>query len=317
MTPIKLNKIEQPIVAILMTTYQGEKFLAAQLDSIENQTHTNWQLVVSDDGSNDKTLSILEAYQQKWGADKLVIRHGPQAGFCHNFLSLAVDKKIKADFYAFCDQDDIWMPSKLTVSLDTLHTHQTCHTKPFIYCGRTIYFEGDMKIKGLSPLFVYPASFRNAIVQSIAGGNTMLFNHACKKLIEKTGRVDVVSHDWWLYILVTAAGGTVVYDENPQIYYRQHPAALIGENRSFVSKCQRLLGLLGGKFRQWGNLHIAALEKIYPLMTDDNQHIFKQLVRLRKSRLIHRIRMIEVCGLYRQTKSGTFSLFLAALLNKL
>jgi hypothetical protein len=77
-------------------------------------------------------------------------------------------------------------------------------------------------------------------VQSIAGGNTMVFNPAAKALLEAAGSLNVISHDWWLYILVMAAGGKVYYDPTPYIYYRQHPAALIGGNTSLSAKLKRM-----------------------------------------------------------------------------
>ena len=96
-------------VCILMGTYNGQAFLAEQLLSIENQSHKDWRLVISDDGSTDDTLAIAKTFQEKWGKDRIEIRLGPKQGFCKNFLNLACDSTIKADFYAFADQDDIWM----------------------------------------------------------------------------------------------------------------------------------------------------------------------------------------------------------------
>ena len=84
------------LVAILLCTYNGARFLAEQLDSLEAQAHQNWVVIASDDGSTDQTLEILQQYQAKWPSGKLTIRSGPQKGFSQNFLSLACDPKIKA-----------------------------------------------------------------------------------------------------------------------------------------------------------------------------------------------------------------------------
>src|SRR3990172_7498629 len=93
----------QPRVAILMGTFQDERFLAQQLDSIRAQTCSDWAIWVSDDRSSDATLSILESYQAKWGRHKLSIQSGPAQGFRANFLSLACNTAIPADYFAFCD----------------------------------------------------------------------------------------------------------------------------------------------------------------------------------------------------------------------
>ena len=307
---------DTPLVAILLCTYNGERFLAEQLDSLESQTHQNWIVIASDDGSTDKTLEILKQYQSKWPSGKLTIRSGPQKGFCQNFLSLACDPQIKADYYAFCDQDDVWLPEKLSTALNNIIFHQDSNI-PYLYCGRTKYVNENLKPCGMSPLFVFPPSFRNALVQSIAGGNTMVFNQASKNLIEKVGVVDVPSHDWWLYQLISGVGGDVFYDRNPQLLYRQHEFALVGGNNSFPAKMERIWMLFQGRFQKWNTQNINALKQANHLLAKNNQEILRLFNIMRGAKLKDRFGLMEVCGLYRQTKRGTFSLFLAALIKKI
>ena len=299
-----------------MGTLNGAKFLAEQLDSLECQHYTNWRLVASDDGSVDDTINILKRYQIKWGAERLEIRQGPATGFSNNFLSLACDSGIQADLYAYCDQDDVWQPEKLEVAANYLKA-QRKGKLPYVYCGRTEYVSETLKSVGFSPMFVYPRSFRNALVQSIAGGNTMVFNQQAKTLLEKAGQVEVASHDWWTYLLVKAAGGRVYYDATPHIFYRQHPDAAIGGNTSKLARFDRLKWLLLGRFKVWNDMHVAALQKNRRLVTESSLETLDQFVRIRGSHLLHRLRMLEVCGLYRQSWRGTLSLYLAALLKKI
>lgn len=306
---------DEPLVAILMCTYHGEQFLVEQLNSLEEQTHRNWVLVVSDDGSNDATLDILRQYQAKWPQGKMTIRNGPKQGYCNNFLSLACDPQIQALYFAFCDQDDVWLPEKLTVALKIIVATQNIHI-PFLYCGRTRYVTERLQSCGTSPLFVFPPSFRNALVQSIAGGNTMVFNLAAKLLIEKAGLVDVPSHDWWLYLLISGAQGDVFYDPVPHLLYRQHDGALVGGSNSFRAKTERMVMIWQGRFRVWNAQNVAALTGVSYLLVKNHQDILRMFALLREARLKDRIRLIEVCGLYRQTRRGTFSLFLAILLNR-
>jgi glycosyltransferase involved in cell wall biosynthesis len=308
-----------PSVAILMGTMNGAWFLAEQLDSLAAQTHKNWILIASDDGSTDDTVETLKAYQAKWPAGKLIIKEGPKQGFCVNFLSLACDSSIRADYYAFCDQDDVWLPGKLEVAIANIVEHQVHSevTLPYLYCGRTTYVSEKLEPIGISPLFVFPAKFRNALVQSIAGGNTMAFNQETKLALEKVGMVDVPSHDWWLYLLVSGIGGEVYYDKVPQILYRQHDDSIVGENRSFTSKCFRAYRLFRGRFRNWNTKNIEALCVVNGMLTEDNQEILRLFKLLRSAKLIDRFRLMEVCGLYRQTWRGTMTLLLAALLKKI
>jgi glycosyltransferase involved in cell wall biosynthesis len=310
------QSVAEPLVAILLCTYNGERFLAEQLDSLEAQTHQNWVLMVSDDGSKDGTLDILLKYQAKWPQGRMIIRNGPQKGFCHNFLSLACDSEIKADYYAFCDQDDVWLPEKLTVALQTIAANQNIYV-PFIYCGRTTYVTEQLKPCGISPLFVFPPSFRNALVQSIAGGNTMVFNLAAKLLIEKAGPLNVPSHDWWVYQLISGAEGDVFYDPVPYLLYRQHDGALVGGNNSFSAKMERVKMLSQGRFQDWNTQNVVALKEVKHLLVKNHQEILKLFDALRGAKLKDRFRLVGICGLYRQTRRGTFSLFLAALFKRI
>lgn len=313
------EKLSESLVAILMGTKNGERFLSEQLDSLAAQSHQNWVLYVSDDGSSDNTLQILKRYQARWPEGKLIVKEGLRRGFCANFLSMACDRDIKADYYAFCDQDDVWLANKLEEAVSRIAAYQVHHNKilPYLYCGRTTYVSEMLTPIGVSPLFVFPAKFRNALVQSIAGGNTMVFNQEAKLALEKAGIVDVPSHDWWLYLLVTAIGGEVYYDRMPQILYRQHDRSIVGENRSFSSKLFRAYKLLRGRFRDWNTKNIDALFAVGDMLTEDNQEILRLFKVMRNANLIDRFRLMEVCGLYRQTWRGTISLFFAALLKKI
>jgi glycosyltransferase involved in cell wall biosynthesis len=305
-----------PLVAILLCTYNGERFLPEQLDSLEAQTHLNWVIVASDDGSTDQTLEILRSYQDKWLHGKLIIRSGPQKGFCQNFLSLACDPEIKADYYAFCDQDDVWLPEKLSMALKNIGSNQS-NGVPYLYCGRTSYVTEKLNPCGSSPLFAFPPSFRNALVQSIAGGNTMVFNQPAKSLIEIVGPKDVPLHDWWLYLLLSGAEGDIFYDPVPRLLYRQHEEALIGGSHSFPAKLERLGMLWNGHFHNLNTQNIAALNTVKHLLVKNHQEILALFEKLRVAKLRDRFRLMEICGLYRQTRRGTFSLFLAALLKKI
>jgi hypothetical protein len=234
---------------------------------------------------------IAKTFQEKWGKDRLEIRQGPKQGFCANFLSLACDPTIKADFYAFADQDDIWMLDKLSIALAYFNTENHIEL-PRAYCGRTQQIDEHSKLLGCSPLFGLPRSFRNALVQSIAGGNTMVFNQAAK-------------------------GGNVYYDPEPTILYRQHDGALVGSNNSFRAKIDRISYVFSGRFKTWNTINYQALVNVKHLLSKDNQDILITFGLFRGASFKDRIRLLEVCGLYRQTWQGTFSLWLATLINKI
>ena len=165
-------------VAILLCTHQGERFLPRQLDSVAGQTHADWRIWVSDDHSTDGTLDVLQDYRTKWGEDRISWVRGPGRGFVANFLTLACTPEIDSAYYAFCDQDDLWDPDKLEVALAWV-TSIPPHI-PAVYGARTRLIDEDDQAVGLSPLFPHPMSFANAIVQSVAGGNTcLLYTSRC------------------------------------------------------------------------------------------------------------------------------------------
>lgn len=307
---------DHKLVLILMGTYNGGKYIAEQLESLASQHHSNWQLIVSDDGSSDDTLDVVRRYQVQWGANKLSIRQGPRSGFAHNFLSMACDPEIQADYYAFCDQDDVWLPEKLQIAVDYLESVDSPDVA-HVYCGRTAYVRDDLKPYDYSPEFVFPRTFRNALVQSIAGGNTMVFNQAAKTLLEKTGIVPTPSHDWWLYQIVTGTGGSVYYDPKPYVFYRQHPDALIGGNTSIWSRIDRISMVFQGRFKQFSDQNIECLQQCSNYLTPTAREKLDMFAKMRDASLKCRFRLMEVCGLYRQTWRGTISLMLAALLRKI
>lgn len=305
-----------PLVAILMGTYNGVRFLSGQLDSLAAQTHQNWFLIASDDGSTDDTIRILKVYQAKWPAGKLIIKEGPKQGFCVNFLSMACDPAIRADYFAFCDQDDVWLDTKLAVAIQNISENQE-ENIPYVYCGRTSYVNEKLKKIGCSPLFAFPRSFRNALIQSIAGGNTMVFNQSAKNALEKVGVVRHPSHDWWVYQLVSGVGGEVFYDQTPQVLYRQHKNALVGGNNSFAARIERITMVFKGEFRRWSDQNIAILSAAQPWLTHGSRETLELFKKMRNARLKDRFRLMEVAGLYRQTWRGTISLIMAALLKKI
>lgn len=308
--------LRTPHVAILMCSYNGERFLAEQIDSFERQTHRNWSLVVSDDGSQDGTLEILKAYIDSWGQERLKIVQGPQQGFVKNFLSLTCSTDIDAEFFAWADQDDIWSEDKLHVALAWLQTIPK-HI-PALYCGRTKLIDESGTPIGFSPRFCLPPSFANALVQSISGGNTMVFNQAARDLLQKADdNLIIPSHDWWAYQLISGAGGAIHYDPEPRVLYRQHDENLVGSNASLSSRFQRLRMVFQGRFYEWNAQNIHALEAMHHHLSQEHQATLAHFKAARNEKLLRRFLGIRRAGLYRQTLFGNLGLILATLLKKI
>jgi glycosyltransferase involved in cell wall biosynthesis len=300
-----------------MATYNGAAHLGEQLRSLREQTDTNWILVTRDDHSTDGTADILARFASTCEPGKVVIiPSGPERlGSLANFMTLLAHAPIGAR-YAFCDQDDVWLPEKLTVAIEHI-ARESSPGQLYAYGGRTTYTDENLKPIGLSPLFVFPRTFRNALIQSIAGGNTMVFNQATKTLLEKVGMVPTPSHDWWLYQLVTGAGGVMYYDPKPYIFYRQHEKSLVGSNTSLKSLLIRFRILMNGRFKKWTDQNIQSLNQAINFLMLEHIQTLKLLEKIRNANINDRLRLIQVIGLYRQTSRGTLSLVIASMLGKI
>ena len=303
-------------VVILMGTYNGSKYLEEQLNSIKMQSHQNWRLIISDDGSNDHTINIIQKKIKDWPSGKIELREGPRKGFCQNFLSMACDSNIKADFYAFADQDDVWLPRKLEIALENINQNSD-ECEPYLYCGRTAYVKNDLVTYAFSPNFSRPKTFHNALVQSIAGANTMVFNQPVKIMLEEVGVVPTVSHDWWLYQLVSGSGGGIFYDTEPQILYRQHEDALVGGNTSFLNKLSRVRRLFQGQFKIWNDQNVEALNRARHKLSVDASEALDLFIKLRQVPFPQGLKLMLSGGFYRQDRAGTIALAIAAALKKL
>jgi len=301
--------------AVLLATYNGETYLQEQLDSIVAQTHRDWTLWASDDGSQDGTVSILDAFSRQAEVGRTHFVRGPQKGFAANFLSCVCNPNIKADAYAYSDQDDIWFVDKLERAKKFLVKIPA--NQPALYCSRTLYVDVQNNPLGLSLPYRKPTQFTNALIQNIASGNTMVFNDAARNLLLHAGPiVDIDLHDWWTYMLVTGMGGQVLFDHTPTVRYRQHPNNLWGMNTSPKSQWMRIQKLFGGRFANWNERHIAALRPMQHLLTLDNQKIFERFAKARKQSLVPRLVGLKQSGVYRQTRMNNVGFFLAALVGK-
>ena len=230
-----------PCVTILMATRNGARYLPAQLSSIARQTCRNWQLWVSDDGSTDATRDILGRFAL---GHPLRLSVGPGRGAAANFLSLLMHPDLPPGPVAFADQDDVWRQDKLARALARLADlpDQT----PALYAADSVIV--DRALRPLSRTLARGAqpSFANALVQNICSGHTMVLNAAAVALARQVGTSPGIRHhDWWLYQLVTGAGGRVCLDRDPVALYRQHGANVMGR----ATVLSRMAPLLRG---DWG-----------------------------------------------------------------
>lgn len=224
-------------VAILMAVYNGGKYLRQQIDSIVNQTFSDWQLYIRDDGSFDNSVEIINKYINDYPSKiQLVKDELNNLGSCNNFFQLI--KHAEAEYYMFSDQDDIWNLDKIENTLNHFIELEKINelSKPLLLHTDLVVVDDDLQL--ISPSFwkyqqmdVRNGNFFNKLlVQNIVTGCTLMFNCELKeKLIQLP--VNVFVHDWWI-ALVASAFGSIEYMEIQTLKYRQHNQNVAGAKQS-------------------------------------------------------------------------------------
>lgn len=303
-------------VTVLLATYEGAGTLQAQLDSYLAQHVPVARLMVSDDGSTDGTLAIVARFAAAHPGLAVTVMAGPGRGAAHNFLHLLRALPEGAGPVLFSDQDDVWLPRKVARGLGHLEAYPA--EVPVLVGGRSYVCDHDLGQRRLSQLPKRAPCFRHALVQSFAGGNTMILNAAAARLLRaaaaEAGRV--VMHDWWAYQIVSGCGGVVVYDPEPLVLYRQHGGNRIGANRGLVAGLRRLGWLLRGRYRRWNAVNIAALRASAHRFTEENRGLVEGFARMQRAGLWERVTLLREMGLFRLGVVGNLSLWLAVILRR-
>jgi glycosyltransferase involved in cell wall biosynthesis len=253
-----------PTVDILLATYNGEKYLREQLDSILWQNHRDWRLIIRDDCSHDGTLAIINEFRAQ-NPDKILLLdvNGTNLGVVRNFSHLL--DNATADYVMFCDQDDVWLPHKISVTLDKMHELEKApglREALLVFTDLTVVAEdGDTVLadsvwnyQQLDPGNV--THLNRLLLQNIPTGCTVMINRALR---DKAAPIpaDAAMHDWWL-TLVAAVFGSIGYLPEATIRYRQHGKNVCGVTR--WSLLNDLTNFLSPAFRK--ELTIIRKEKL-------------------------------------------------------
>ena len=315
-TSEKLKSKNQKKVAIILGYYDGHKFIKDQLLSIFKQTHKALHVFLCDDKSKKPfNLQSLKLNSEQMSKLSFATR-SKNIGFTKNFLHPLDDIPREFEYYAFSDQDDIWHANKLEKAISRLE--KISSDIPSLYFARTEIVDADAENTLYnSTLFCKTPSFANALVQSIGGGNTMVFNRAAKNLIKNSFLdVDVISYDWWIYQIISGVGGYIFYDPEPCLKYRQHDFNLIGANNSLDARLVRLRKLLQGHFRKWCDMNLKNLLENKHLLTISNQRVLEDFAKARQSTFFKRFYFFKRSGIHRQTLFGNLGLIIAIIFNK-
>lgn len=304
-------------VCVLLATYNGSEYLRQQLKSISIQREVSVYLVVVDDCSSKKERSLLRQELSAVNIPFKLLINKQQIGPANNFMKAVIEAENSFDYYAFADQDDVWLENKLINAIEVLEQFQA--SDPSLYCGRTELVNEELKHIGMSPLKRKSPSFQHALAQSIAGGNTMVFNKPAKLIIEMTAKTstDFVAHDWWCYILISGVGGNVYYDPSPKILYRQHMNNVLGSNSGFVNTSKRAKYLLTNIFKSWNDSNEINFELNSNLFTEKNLMIGRTFFKNRKGNIFQRLHAAFPVIMQRETAAGKVGFLVGAVLGKI
>lgn len=303
------RSVEPPRVAVLLAVYNGASWLPAQLESLMGQTHANWILYWRDDGSEDGSAALLQEFSRRAGQGRCVRITAPagRLGATGNFLALlhaAAPTLGPDEVVAFADQDDVWLPEKLARGVAALQARRQ-HDRPIAYCARQILVDAHLRQIGLSGPLSPPTGFPAALTQNVATGCTMMLNAAAARLVAASQPASASLHDWWAYLLVTAAGGQLVQDPEPVVLYRQHAQNLVGAPASMLRRAVAALRRGPGVFMGVLRAHITALLAQRELISTAAERELRLLDRALRGGFWTRLRALAMPGLHRQTWQET------------
>jgi Glycosyltransferases involved in cell wall biogenesis len=224
------------MIAILMATYNGEKYIKEQLDSILNQTYKDITCFIHDDGSTDGTIDIIKKYAEDYPDKVRIVEGEPTGGSKNNFLFLL--KEVEADYYMFSDQDDVWLPHKISTlksGLDEIEQElgdKAADTPVMVFGDMKVV---DEKLDVINDSFIRyndldteNLSINRLVVQNVVAGCTALFNRKLRdEGLKYKNQEKLRWHDWWLVLIASGKGKIAFHNESLQLY-RQHNDNSIG-----------------------------------------------------------------------------------------
>jgi len=224
---------QHPSIDILLATYNGGRFLNDQIQSILNQNHLDWRLIIRDDGSTDDTAEIIRNYALNYPEKILVINDSEHTmGACGNFGRLL--EHTTADYVMFCDQDDVWLPRKIELTLRKMNVMEKTYGQDM-----PLLIYTDMKVVDDDLSVIANSFWRNQafnpnigrslsrfLVSNVATGCTVMINRQLKDLAVPLPQ-EALMHDWWVGLVSSALGKNDYLDE-ATVLYRQHALNVVG-----------------------------------------------------------------------------------------
>lgn len=317
---VALDLFEAPTLPqanVLLAVRNGARHLPQQLESLYAQQGVEVRVMASDDGSTDGSRQLLQAQAARRGR-LLQLAEGPREGAAAAFFALLARAPSGAEVTALSDQDDVWLPRKLSRARAALANLP--QGTPGVVVGARLYTDADLRPQGRDPAWRRRPGFANALVENILPGNAMVMNAAALDIVRaslaaaRVARVPV--HDWWIYLVLSGAGATFIRDPEPMVLYRQHGTNQIGRNDGLLARAAGLLLALGGRYRNRVEANLQGLRACQHLLTPVNRRLLQDFLALRRRALRHRLSGAAQLGLYRQGRLSQAALQLGMALGK-
>jgi Glycosyl transferase family 2 len=293
-----------PHIAILLSTWNGATFLPDQLASFLRLSGPEWRLYWRDDGSDDRSADIVRAFAAGPGSGLVVERNDNRGrvGITASFLTL-LRLAPKGVVVAFADQDDVWLPEKLTRGLAALA--RVSEGTPALYCARQSLVNATLRPIKLSATITEPPGFPQALTQNIATGCTVMPTPDAVRLIAASREPPLTLHDWWAYLVVTAAGGRVLIDDEPTVLYRQHGGNAVGVPLSPWKRATAAVRRGPGVFMRTFRQHTVALSEQPELLSPAAKDALGMISEGLLDGVAPRLRALRHPGLRRQSFAET------------
>jgi len=293
-----LTRAPTTAITILLSTFNGERFLAEQLSSFVTQDYQNWRILWRDDGSSDRTVAIMRAFALTLPPGQCVESptSGPHLGAAPSFLLLLREARDE-QIIAFADQDDVWLPQKLTRAAAQL---TAAGSRPALYCAQQFMVDETLAGAKKSAAHTNPPKFPASLTQNIANGNTLVMNRAASALVTKSEAPEGTVHDWWSYIVISACGGLVMFDAEPQVLYRLHKNNLIAASPSLGARAIAALQRGPEIFMTMMRRHAEALSRHPAHLTQAARADLALIQSALDGNILHRLRALKTCRTLRR-----------------
>ena len=284
-------------VQVLLSSYNGEKYIREQIDSILRQKNVEVELLVRDDGSKDRTIKILQEYEQNCRNVRVI--YGENLGVIKSFFTL-IEHAGGAEYISFADQDDVWLPEKLARAVDVLEKED--NKIPLVYCSAKQLV--DAELNPIPAAITYEnvrTEFGNALVENMCTGCTCVITNPLLKLLQGKPPSFTVMHDFWIYLVGTCFG-KVIYDEQSYILYRQHGNNELGAASSLLDNYKRRVKNFKKHRGQLTKQAEALLGIFGEQMPQEKRKLTELLIQTRQSRKARK-KLLQERKVFRQRKS--------------